>query len=66
MRVFWWQAGLHLEPQSESERDALLRLQEALMLGLGREVSTNAAHDETRPVVEARNKNKVVLIHDGV
>jgi len=34
MRVYWWQAGLHLEPESDQERTALLRLQEGLA-GLG-------------------------------
>ena len=30
MRVFWWQGGLHLEPQTDAECTALQRLQEAL------------------------------------
>lgn len=34
MRVYWWQAGLHLEPESKEERAALGRLGE-FFSGLG-------------------------------
>jgi hypothetical protein len=30
MRIFWWQAGLHVEPESDHERTALLVLSESL------------------------------------
>jgi hypothetical protein len=30
MLVFWWQGGLHVEPQSEGERAALVTLAQAL------------------------------------
>lgn len=26
MKVFWWQAGLHLEPETNEEREALVSL----------------------------------------
>ena len=26
MRVFWWQAGIHLEPESKEEREAMALL----------------------------------------
>lgn len=29
MKVFWWQGGLHLEPENKTETDALTLLWEA-------------------------------------
>jgi hypothetical protein len=29
MRVFWWQAGLHFEPETKTETEALMILWEA-------------------------------------
>jgi hypothetical protein len=29
MKVFWWQAGLHFEPETKAETDALMILWEA-------------------------------------
>ena len=26
MKVFWWQAGVHIEPESDEERAALLTI----------------------------------------
>jgi hypothetical protein len=35
MRSFWWQGGLHLEPETDSERSALVKIGEGLeALGL--------------------------------
>src|SRR5262245_7771161 len=49
MRVYWWQAGLHLEPQTEAEFVALQRLQEALT-SLGSGVDTGLP---AKPAAEA-------------
>jgi hypothetical protein len=32
MKVYWWQAGLHFEPENESDSTALLVLSESLKL----------------------------------
>jgi hypothetical protein len=37
MRVFWWQGGLHFEPENDDERGQLLALTE--MLKVARVVS---------------------------
>ena len=29
MKIFWWQAGLHFEPETKAETDALMILWEA-------------------------------------
>jgi hypothetical protein len=29
MKIFWWQAGLHFEPETKAETDALMVLWEA-------------------------------------
>ncbi|MFY9823839.1 MAG: hypothetical protein WAM82_20840 [Thermoanaerobaculia bacterium] len=34
MRVFWWDLGLHLKPETKAEHTALLRLSE-FFVGLG-------------------------------
>ena len=34
MKVFWWQAGLHIEPENENDLDKLLTL-EYLLVKLG-------------------------------
>lgn len=26
MKIYWWQGGIHLEPESGEDRDALMRL----------------------------------------
>jgi hypothetical protein len=31
MRIFWWQGGLHLEPESDSDREALRSLHDTLV-----------------------------------
>ena len=63
MRVFGWQEGLHIEPETETERTALVQLYEALCtLGLGDFSST---HDATRPGVETHNEQEVVRIHEA-
>ena len=36
MKVFWWQGGLHLEPASQVERDAVIVLLKSI--GVGDEV----------------------------
>jgi len=30
MKVFWWQAGLHIEPETDSERAALALIYDSL------------------------------------
>ena len=30
MKIFWWQCGLHLEPQTDGDRAALMQLEETL------------------------------------
>ena len=32
IRVFWWQGGLHLEPQTDEQRELLVSLQRVLEL----------------------------------
>lgn len=32
MKVFWWQTGLHIEPENKKEFQALLTLSESLNL----------------------------------
>lgn len=60
MRVFWWQAGLHLEPESDRDRTALLRLQEALEgLGLVRLVHGV----DSDPVVVPKDDEPVIAVH---
>lgn len=37
MRIYWWQGGLHLEPETDEERVGLVKLGESLaVLGAGR------------------------------
>ena len=37
MKVFWWQSGLHFEPESKKEFEALAILSESLNIGEFRE-----------------------------
>jgi hypothetical protein len=32
MKVFWWQVGLHIEPENDDERKALILLYDSLKL----------------------------------
>jgi len=48
MRVSWWQGGLHLEPRTEPEREALRHLEKALAsFGLG--ADTAPEREAVRP-----------------
>ena len=33
MRIFWWQHGLHLEPESQSEADMMVALVDSVKFG---------------------------------
>ena len=33
MRVFWWQGGLHAEPETDEERSALMTLWDGIKKG---------------------------------
>ena len=30
MKIYWWQAGLHIEPEADDERDFLVKLTDML------------------------------------
>ena len=32
MRVFWWQGGIHIEPENDSDRDFLIKAYDMLPL----------------------------------
>lgn len=52
MKVFWWQGGLHIEPENEQEVSALALLGSHF-------VNVNQGV-ETRPIVELHNEKAVV------
>ena len=61
MRIYWWQAGVHIDPGTDEERKALGVLVRSLdTLDLVKDSLTS------RPVrgVETGNKEEVVLGHD--
>jgi len=58
MKVFWWQAGLHLEPESSIESESLKVLADNLKLV---DISQNTP---TGPINgDLRNENSVVGVH---
>jgi len=64
MKVFWWQCGLHIEPESKEETEALTLLSRSLkMMTLD-----EAAGGELPATFEIRNlrdKNSVATVEAG-
>jgi hypothetical protein len=58
MRVYWWQAGLHLEPESKTERAALKQLG-GFFSGLGFLGDPNDEH-AGKPLADAREASHIV------
>jgi hypothetical protein len=58
MKVFWWQGGLHLQPDDEKESEALGTLAESLNF-------INIDHSIPRgPSVNRGNENSVIVMHE--
>jgi hypothetical protein len=49
MRIYWWQGGLHVEPENERERSALFTLSEATVHGQVPELLVQNASGSTAP-----------------
>jgi len=60
MRIYWWQGGLHLHPESEEDREALNNLCEAFpALAAGRLERLMG-----RDIVESRDEQTIVAVHE--
>jgi hypothetical protein len=60
IRVFWWQGGLHLEPQTDEQRELLVSLCRFLELAkLGHQV-----HSSPAATVEFSDEQAVVAVHE--
>jgi hypothetical protein len=58
MRVYWWQGGLHLQPDNEKESEALGVLVESLNF-------IDIDHGFPRgPRADSGNENSVIVMHE--
>ena len=58
MRIYWWNNGLHVEPQTDAERDALATLTKSLDLAdIGHDVPTGPTS-----AVDLNHKQAVVNV----
>jgi hypothetical protein len=59
MKVFWWQSGLHFEPENENDSTALATLAEFLKI-----VDINHG-SPTSPIANFGDQNAVVGMNKG-
>jgi len=60
IRVFWWQGGLHLEPQTDEQRELLVSLARVLELA----EFDHQVHSGPIVSVELRDQKPVVGVHE--
>jgi hypothetical protein len=61
MRIYWWQGGLHLDPESDTDRKNLVKLGDLLIaVGVGKPQKKRTAAQ-----IEAAEAQMVILRREG-
>jgi hypothetical protein len=60
MKIYWWQGGLHAEPESDQDRQALT----ALIGVLDRVRIGDEAHTGPIGAIQTNNKQPVIAVHE--
>jgi hypothetical protein len=58
MRVYWWQGGVHIEPETDSERDTLHVLTDSYFVDVG-----HGPH-ASPPAIQATDQQPIISVHE--